>query len=137
MSVHFKKFVPICTIATAIAFMATGCKEDESKTPQQISEYPRNETLYIGGFEWAPPTSFNPLHPDPNFPADGNIRLMYESLLAYNQLTGNLDPMLADGYTQTDSSITVHLDSRAKWNNGEKVTPEDVIFSLFQHYSPS
>ncbi|WP_173473711.1 ABC transporter substrate-binding protein [Fibrobacter succinogenes] len=130
MSVHFKKFIPICTLATAIAFMATGCKDDESKTPQQISEYPRNETLYIGGFEWAPPTTFNPLHPDPNFPADGNIRLMYESLLAYNQLTGNLDPMLADGYTQTDSSITVHLDTRAKWNNGEKMTTEDVIFSF-------
>ena len=55
---------------------------------------------------------------------------MYESLLAYNQLTGKLDPMLADSYITTDSSITVHLDTRAKWNNGEKVTPDDVIYTF-------
>ncbi len=130
MSDHFKKFIPF-TLSMTIAFMATGCKDDVSKTPKaMLSDYPRNETLYIGGFDWAPPTTFNPLDPDPNFPADGNIRLMYESLLAYNQLTGKLDPMLADSYTQTDSSITVHLDSRAKWNNGEKITPEDVVYTF-------
>ena len=55
---------------------------------------------------------------------------MYESLLAFNQLTGKLDPMLADSYSQTDSSITVHLNSQAKWNNGEKITTEDVIYTF-------
>ena len=130
MSVHFKKLF-LSTLSMTVMFMVTGCKEDVSKTPQAInSDYPRNETLYIGGFDWAPPTTFNPLDPDPNFPTDGNIRLMYESLLSFNQLTGNLDPMLADSYKQTDSSITVHLNPRAKWNNGEAVTPEDVIYSF-------
>ena len=38
--------------------------------------------------------------------------------------------MLADSYSQTDSTITVHLDTRAKWNNGEKVTVEDVVYSF-------
>ncbi|SHK21855.1 MULTISPECIES: ABC transporter substrate-binding protein [unclassified Fibrobacter] len=131
MSVHFKKIAPFCYLSIAVAFMVAGCKDDASKTPKEkVSEFPRNETLYIGGFDWAPPTTFNPLDPDPNFPTDGNIRLMYESLLTFNQLTENLDPMLADGFTQTDSSITVHLDSRAKWNNGEPVTPDDVIYSF-------
>ena len=131
MSVHFKKLTSLCYLSIAVAFMVAGCKDEVSKNPKpQVSDYPRNETLYIGGFDWAPPTTFNPLDPDPNFPSDGNIRLMYESLLAYNQLTGNLDPMLADSYSQTDSSITVHLDTRAKWNNGEPVTPEDVIYSF-------
>ena len=131
MSVQIKKLAPFCYLSIAVAFMVTGCKDDVSKTPKEkISEYPRNETLYIGGFDWAPPSTFNPLDHDPNFPADGNIRLMYESLLSFNQLTGNLDAMLADGYTQTDSSITVHLDSRAKWNNGEQITTDDVIYSF-------
>lgn len=130
MSVKFKKLA-LSTLSMAITFMVAGCKEEVSKTPQAInSDYPRNETLYIGGFDWAPPTTFNPLDPDPNFPTDGNIRLMYEALLSFNQLTGKLDPMLADFYKQTDSSITVHLNTRAKWNNGEAVTPEDVIFSF-------
>ncbi len=131
MSVHFKKLLTLSYLSMTVAFMLTGCKEEVSKTPKNlVSDYPRNETLYIGGFDWAPPTTFNPLDPDPNFPTDGNIRLMYESLLAYNQLTGDLDPMLADSYSQTDSTVTVHLDTRAKWNNGEKITVEDVIYTF-------
>ena len=123
----------IVTAFMAVAFMAAGCKEEvppKKIPPKKLSEYPRNETLYIGGFEWAPPTTFNPLDPNPNFPIDGNVRLLYESLLTYNQLTGKLDPMLADSYTQTDSSITVHLDSDAKWNDGNPVTPDDVIYTF-------
>ena len=133
MSAILKKLVPSCGLSLAMALTATGCKDEISKapkTPENASEYPRNETLYVGGFEWAPPTSFNPLDRNPNFPTDGKVRIMYESLLAYNQLTGKLDPMLADSYITTDSSITVHLDTRAKWNNGEKVTPDDVIYTF-------
>lgn len=125
---------PLYCLALAIALTATGCKDDASKARKpKMSDnprYPRNETLYIGGFDWAPPSTFNPLDPDPNFPADGNIRLMYESLLAYNQLSGELDPMLADSYTQTDSGITVHLDTQARWNNGDKITTDDVIYTF-------
>lgn len=131
MSVHFKKVAPLCYLSIAVALLATGCKDDHTKNIKaKPSEYPRNETLYVGGFDWSPPATFNPLDPDPNFPSDGNIRLMYESLLAFNQLTGKLDPMLADSYSQTDSSITVHLNSQAKWNNGEKITTEDVIYTF-------
>lgn len=133
MSAILKKLVPSCGLSLAVALTATGCKDENSKapkTPENASEYPRNETLYVGGFEWAPPTSFNPLDRNPNFPTDGKVRIMYESLFAYNQLTGKLDPMLADSYITTDSSITVHLDTRAKWNNGEKVTPDDVIYTF-------
>ena len=133
MSAILKKLVPSCGLSLAVALTATGCKDENSKapkTPENASEYPRNETLYVGGFEWAPPTSFNPLDRNPNFPTDGKVRIMYESLLAYNQLTGKLDPMLADSYITTDSSITVHLDTRAKWNNGEKVTPDDIIYTF-------
>lgn len=140
MSFDFKKQIPLRPLPmviafTAMAIMATSCKEDVSKNqppkqPGKVSEYPRNETLYIGGFEWAPPTTFNPLDRNPNFPTDGNVRLLYESLLTYNQLTASLEPMLADSYTQTDSSITVHLDSDAQWNNGTRITADDVIYTF-------
>lgn len=109
-----------------------GCqKSDDSKPAADNSPYPRNQTLYIGGFDWAPPTSFNPLDGDPNFPIDGNVRLMYESLFAYNILDGKTEPMLAKGYVQTDSSIRVELDERARWSNGEKVTADDVLYTFY------
>ena len=105
-------------------------KESSEKTTAEDSEYPRAETLYIGGFDWAPPSTFNPLDYDPNFPIDGNVRLMYETLVTYNQITDKLEPMLADSFTKTDSSIIVHLDPKAKWNTGAPVTVDDVIYSF-------
>lgn len=130
VSTRFMKFFGS---AVSLVFLVglTACNNEEKKeTSESASEFPRSETLYIGGFDWAPPSTFNPLDYDPNFPIDGNIRLMYETLVTYNQLDGKLEPMLADSYTQTDSSIVVHLDPRAKWNDGKPVTVEDVIYSF-------
>ena len=116
-------------VILAGAFVA--CEKDSAeKSTAENSEYPRAETLYIGGFDWAPPTTFNPLDYDPNFPIDGNVRLMYETLVTYNQITDKLEPMLADSFTKTDSCIVVHLDNNAKWNNGTPVTVDDVIYSF-------
>ncbi len=129
----FKKFIQVFstgTVALTTIFLAA-CKEEVKEVAEKDnSEYPRSETLYIGGFDWAPPSTFNPLDYDPNFPIDGNCRLSYEALLAYNQSTGELEPMLADRYTTSDSAISVHLDSRAKWNNGQPVTVDDVVYSF-------
>lgn len=120
----------LCLTFTATFF--TGCKKDASKEiVQESNDFPRHETLYVGGFDWAPPTTFNPLEGDPNFPIDGNMKLMYESLFAYNQLSGKLEPMLATSYTQNDSMITVTLDEKAKWSDGSPVTVEDVAYSFY------
>ena len=129
-----KKFFGFLSKSTILvsAVGLVACNEAKQETAaSENSEYPRAETLYIGGFDWAPPTTFNPLDYDPNFPVDGNVRLMYETLVTYNQLDGKLEPMLADGFTQTDSSITVHLDPNAKWSNGQPVTVDDVIFTFY------
>ena len=115
-------------VASVMALVA--CQEEKEPTSVGDSEYPRNETLYIGGFDWAPPTTFNPLDYDPNFPIDGNVRVMYETLVTYNQLTGKLEPMLAESFKQSDNSISVTLDSRAKWSDGKPVTVDDVIYSF-------
>lgn len=127
---QFELLTKVLVACSVVSFVA--CKEETKETVSaENSEYPRSETLYIGGFDWAPPSTFNPLDYDPNFPIDGNVRLMYGSLVAYNQLTGGLEPMLADSYTQTDSSISVHLDPRAKWNNGQPVTVDDVLYTFY------
>lgn len=126
-----KRYGLLLKSATALSFfLLAACQEEKAdNTTAENSEYPRSETLYIGGFDWAPPTTFNPLDYDPNFPIDGNVRLMYETLVSYNPLIGKLEPMLAESYTQNDSSISVTLDKRAKWSDGTPVTVEDVIFT--------
>ena len=84
--------IKTAAVASVVALVA--CQEEKEPVTAGDSEYPRNETLYIGGFDWAPPTTFNPLDYDPNFPIDGNVRVMYETLVTYNQLTGKLEPIL-------------------------------------------
>lgn len=124
-----RNFALLAAISTA-AFICA-CKGEKKTTEEQSqSDYNRSETLYIGGFDWAPPSTFNPLDYDPNFPIDGNCRLTYESLLAYNQLSGKLEPMLADSYTSDESKITVHLDPKAKWSDGTPVTADDVLYTF-------
>lgn len=119
------------TAAILSVLVFAACQEEKQNVATaDNSEYPRAETLYIGGFDWAPPTTFNPLDYDPNFPIDGNVRVMYETLVTYNQLTGKLEPMLAEKFVQNENSISVTLDSRAKWNDGKPVTVEDVIYTF-------
>ena len=85
---RFEVFGVIALAGTLLSF--SGCKtEEKTDVALDQQEYPRTETLYIGGFDWAPPATFNPLDYDPNFPIDGNCRITYEALLAYNQLKGN------------------------------------------------
>jgi peptide/nickel transport system substrate-binding protein len=49
--------------------------------PQTNKETPRNETLYVNGLQWGPPTNFNLLSGNPAFPVNyGNSReLLYET----------------------------------------------------------
>ena len=118
----------------ALMVMLFGCKDDDKKKQQQESEaneeFPRSQTLYVGGFDWAQPSSFNPLAGDPNWPIDGNVKLVYESLFAFDQNTGSLSPMLAASYKLDETGAEVQLDSRASWSDGSPVTAEDVVFSF-------
>jgi peptide/nickel transport system substrate-binding protein len=123
--------------AVLAGFLLFGCGQEESKKGSEAkkeaesqAEFPRSETFYIGGWDWAPPSTFNPLAGDPNFPIDGNLNVMYEALFGYDQMTGKMDPILAKSYEVQEKSISVTLDERAKWNDGTPVTVEDVLYTF-------
>ncbi|MGC9063441.1 MAG: ABC transporter substrate-binding protein, partial [bacterium] len=79
---------------------------------------PREETLYIAGMQWGPPTSFNPLAPNPAWPTNrGQHLLIYETLFVYNLLTGKLDPLIAESYNWKGYDLTIKLRKGAKWQD--------------------
>ncbi len=98
---------------------------------QSGETFKRKETLYVGGWDWAPPTTFNRLAPDPNWPVDGAVQVMYEALFGYDQMTSELVPHLATSYEQLDGAIEVTLDNRARWSDGTAVTAEDVLYTFY------
>lgn len=92
---------------------------------------PRNETLYITGHQWGPPSSFNPLGPVRAWPVNegGGFNLIYESLFTYNLVTGELDPRLAATLEESDTAFTVTLQEGTAFQDGEPLTSEDVVYS--------
>ncbi|HLV66883.1 MAG TPA: ABC transporter substrate-binding protein, partial [Polyangiaceae bacterium] len=93
------------------------------------STFPREETLFIAGRQWGEPSSFNPLLPSPDWPAKDGVKLVYETLLFYNMLTGKLEPLLAESYTVREDAIEIVLHANARWSDGKPLTGYDVKYT--------
>jgi peptide/nickel transport system substrate-binding protein len=94
-------------------------------------ELPRNETLIIAGFQWGPVSTFNPLTSGNAWPVSGDRDEVYESLFAYNLVTGELDPVLASSLEYTDATTAVvTLQPGTHWQDGEELNADDVVFSF-------
>jgi peptide/nickel transport system substrate-binding protein len=95
------------------------------------SQLARNETLYVAGFEWQTPSNFNPLNGNPDWPSQGEFAEIYETLFAYNQLSNSLDPLLAKELKVVDqTTMQITLQDGTKWQDGEALTPDDVVYSF-------
>ena len=65
-----------------------------------------------------------------NSGADNVIELMFDRLMVINT-DGTFEPRLADSWetNEAQDKITYHLNENAKWQDGEPVTAEDVVYS--------
>ncbi|HEX2956377.1 MAG TPA: ABC transporter substrate-binding protein [Chitinispirillaceae bacterium] len=103
------------------------------KVITQDVDLPREKTLYIGGFQWGAPSSFNPLAVTPAWPVTGNVNLMYEAMFGFNQLDGKLYGILGESYEMDSSRILIKLNKMAQWSNGDPLTSEDVVYTFQCH----
>lgn len=138
------RFIVGIIITVAIV---TGCgkanKESSNKSPVAVystpdtllSRFPREQSLYIGGFQWGPPTSFNPLAVTPAWPVAGNINLLYEAMFGYNSLDGSLRGILGQSFKFEGRVLKIHLHNEAKWQDGDSLTSADVVYSFLLHRS--
>jgi len=115
---------------------ASGCGTaqtgNKSSTEGKGRSGPAGETLFVAGFQWGPPKSFNPLAAQPDWPtAQGQSQLIYESLLRFNVLDGSLQPGLAKELQQPDdNTIRLPLQDGTKWSDGTDLTADDVVFTF-------
>ncbi|MCX8026098.1 MAG: ABC transporter substrate-binding protein, partial [Thermanaerothrix sp.] len=93
--------------------------------------YPRNETIYISGAAWGPPSTWNPFQPGMLANATGTIGFVYEFLFNYDPLTDKFIPWLAEKGNWTDpTTYEVTLRKGLTWSDGKPLTAEDVKFTL-------
>ena len=118
---------------TALVLSATGALfgcGSSSQDELASGSLPRQETLYLSGQQNDAPGTFNPLAESwmTTWPVSGRFNLMYEPLLTYNSLTGEIESLLGTLVSKNNDSIVVDLNPAAKWSDGEKVTSRDVKF---------
>ena len=122
-------------VKTAVVVSATGalfgCGGGEQ---QQAAEgaLPRQETLYLSGQQWGAPATFNPLAESwmAAWPIGGRFNLVYEPLVTYNTLNGQVEALLGTLVPElsNNDSIVVDLNPAAKWSDGKQVNSNDVKF---------
>jgi peptide/nickel transport system substrate-binding protein len=98
-------------------------------------EVTRAETLVLGQFR--PPTGKigNPyVAASDALVSDGLHELVYEPLFYINYQSGESEPWLAERYEYSDDNRTITLTLRddVTWNDGEKFSAADVVFTLNQ-----
>ncbi len=112
--------LPILFLLLTIAF---------SSATAVAQELPREETIYVGGGLWAPPSNFNPLVPWAA--TTGIVGLVYEPLFLYNPLNNTYIPWLAvEGKWLDDRTFEIVLRDGLVWQDGLPLTAEDVKFTF-------
>jgi peptide/nickel transport system substrate-binding protein len=111
-----------------LALCALSCRK-----PVSADEgFPRRETLYVGGFQWSQPSTFNPLDQAPSWPMllHPGENLFYEPLLQFNSLSGKMEPLLAESYSVSSDAIEVVLQPTARFADGKSLTADDVAYTF-------
>jgi peptide/nickel transport system substrate-binding protein len=110
---------------------AVGAASIERLAPgASAAQLARNETLYIAGHQWGPPTTFSPFAADLHWPVGGRFVYIYETLYTFNLLTGEIEPLLAAGPPEEDAEgMTITLAEGTAFQDGEPLTAEDVVYT--------
>ncbi len=134
-----RRFLSLAGLAlggSMVGLGATGCgtAQTGSKTGTSGAKGrpgASGDTLFVSGFQWGPPTNFNPVGASPQWPAGlGQSQLIYETLLRFNLIDGSLQPGLGRELQQTDArTLTVPLQDGTRWSDGSELTAADVVFS--------
>jgi peptide/nickel transport system substrate-binding protein len=112
----------------ALSLALLGLSDCRPKQDDTNSGFPRAETFYLGGRQWGEPSSFNPLGSSV-WPIS-SMNLIYETLLMYDSLSGQMQPLLAESYAVYDDRIELLLNRAARWNDGQPVSAWDVSYTF-------
>lgn len=142
MRTRFKQIIAgLCIAVMAFSLTAcssTGSENSEVSSNTQQTTLAKNEysvpslKLAAGGDRGAP----NPFLQKSGGPADQKVRLIFDSLL--NEGEKEMEPWLAKEWSVNGNTYTFILNENALWHDGEKVTADDVVFTInyYKEHNP-
>ncbi|MGV8048873.1 MAG: ABC transporter substrate-binding protein [Anaerolineaceae bacterium] len=93
--------------------------------------YERSETLYVSGAAWGPPSTWNPFQSGSLANTTGTLGFVYETLFAYDPLSGVMEGWLAEsGEWTDDNTYEVKLRDGLTWSDGDVLDADDVVFTF-------
>ncbi len=122
------------TLAILLAAAVVATSSLPAYAQANVSELPREETLYFAGQQWGTVLSWNIMGANQNnsmaiagYPS-GYRTLMFETLFMYNFMNGEITGLLGDSYEWNDdlTEVYVTLKDAAKWSDGTPVTSADI-----------
>lgn len=123
-----KKLLQLLLVSVFLCGLIS-CTSKQKDSQKGDVSFPREKTLYMAGFQWGPPSTFNPLSDWPDFPVGDVHNIMYEPVIMYNTLTGKIDPLLGTIHEKTGDYISVIMNPEAKWSDNQPLTADDVKFT--------
>jgi peptide/nickel transport system substrate-binding protein len=128
----------VTTTATTTATATATTTKTATATPTTtVTELPRNETIYVSGAAWGPPSTWNPFQSGSLANTTGTVGFVYETLFDFDPLSGEFIPWLAQSGTWTNATTyDIVLRSGLTWSDGQALTADDVAytFDLGQQY---
>ncbi|MDO4355519.1 MAG: ABC transporter substrate-binding protein [Clostridia bacterium] len=123
-----KKFWSLLLVVALVLSCASMAFAEED-----LTELPRNETVYTAGQQWGSPNNFNifalsnqawPIGDTDRFP-------IYEALYMYNMITNENEPLIADGQPEweDDYNFIVKIKDNVHFSDGTPLTSADVAYT--------
>ncbi|QBD78051.1 ABC transporter substrate-binding protein [Ktedonosporobacter rubrisoli] len=111
---------------------ACGGGQSQNQKAQSIVPTPREQTLVVDQTDFTVFDSFNPFIPNGWQTNAGFDQVSQEYLFYYNLVTGETKPWLGKEwkYNANYTSLTLTLNPKAHWNDGQPLTSKDVKFSI-------
>ena len=137
-------FARIVAVFAATMVCLSGCGKKTETTPEKsAADYPLPDPPLVatcapgipGGrlviAEPGDPKTFNPITENESSSRD-IIRLLFAALLGADSVTQEVEPGLAESWTNTPDgkTWTFKLRKGLRWSDGEPLTADDVIFTL-------
>jgi peptide/nickel transport system substrate-binding protein len=137
-----KKFIGSNVVLAAAILCLSGCGKKPETTGKSAASYPLPEPPLVatcqpgkpGGrlvaSSFADPKTFNPI--TANEASSWDVyRLMFASLLGYDMTSQQIEPGLADSWTNSPDgkTWTFRLRKNLRWSDGAPLTADDVVFT--------
>src|SRR5437660_7744927 len=127
----FKRTLLFLSLITLFIPVLASCGGGQQQ--QQPSQGANTVLTFTGGIGTVFVRNFNPFNGNPLLPTIAGI---YEPMMIYNTIKGELVPWLATSYqwSSDNKTLTLTLRDGVKWSDGQPFTANDVVytFNLFK-----